>query len=195
MQDEFARALLSPPQPIIIGVRMQPFSLGHRLLLEQIGSAFAALDRFPLFDDLIASAFICAHSWEENKRLRKSRFGRWMRLKIWGSLAGKFNIPLATIQFTQYAQDALRPPYDQQEHAGGMRELGAPESARLYLFLRGRGFSEAEAMDIPLTAAHWLYAAEMEIQGKIDLVGPTLCEAIRRAQGNLPDSDEEARIE
>ena len=75
------------------------------------------------------------------------------------------------------------PPYDQQEHSGGMRELGAPESARLYLFLRSRGFVEQDALNLPLNAAQWLYAAEMEIEGKIDLVGPSLTEAIRRSQG------------
>ena len=171
MEANFARALISPPQPRIIGVRMRPFALGHKLLLTQIDSAFVTRDRVPMFDDLIASAFICAHTWEENQKLIRSTFKRWLTLKVWGLLAGKFDIPQAQVDMMAYVLSGddfpeTEPPDNDQS----VRELAAPPSARVYVFLRGLGLTDSEAMNMPCTAANWMMAAKLEEDGKITLL-------------------------
>jgi hypothetical protein len=170
VEAEFVRALLSSPQPKIIGVRMKPYALGHSVLLTEIDSAFVA-GRFPTFEELIAAAFICAHSWEENQTLLRSRLKRWATLKVWGTLAGKFDIPSATISMLQHIRSGdVYPDTEPPEHPENVRELSSPAIARTYLFLRASGFSESEAWNMPCNVANWLHASKAEEDGRITLM-------------------------
>lgn len=184
METEFASALLAAPQPVVIGVRMRPYALGHHLLLTQIGSAFVTRDRIPLFDDLIASACICAHSWEENQKLLRSSWRRWLTLKVWGTLAGKFDIPAAVESLFDYVSKGEQYPADIDAPKGdSFRELYAPPSARLYFFLRSNGFSESEAMNMPLPCAKWLDAARAEELGHVNFISDRVKSVIDLAKG------------
>lgn len=55
------------PAPIrLLGLRLQPFSLGHRILLHRFGSALVVgrgAEPFS-YDDLAISVFICHHTYE-----------------------------------------------------------------------------------------------------------------------------------
>lgn len=183
---DFASALLSPPQPVCIGVRLRPFSLGHKLLLQDMDSAFVT-GRFPGHEDLIAAACVCAHTWEENLRLRESRLRRWLLLKTWGLLAGKFDIIAATATLLYYVRSSDYFPETEPPPRNSCRELSSPYEARLYLLLRGLGFSESEAMNMPLAAANLLYASEGETEGKIQLVHERTHAVIRAAKEMTDD--------
>jgi len=160
---------------------MRPFALGHRLMLEQIENGFTS-GIFPAFADLVSGAFICAHTWEENLKLNASTWRRWLRLKVWGVFAGKFDVPTAMLAFHGYVRDGDVFP-ETRDTPGEMRQLSAPRLARLYLFLRAHGFSESEAMNLPMNAANILYAAKAEQEGKIDLISDTFREMVRASQG------------
>lgn len=160
---------------------MLPFSLGHRILLEQIESSFVC-GVFPSFDDLISSAFICAHTWEENQKMLRSPFRRLLTLKVWGWLAGKFNIPTAIMALHKYIQDGNEFP-EVREKPGEMRMLAMPHLARLYLFLRSNGFSESETMNMPLLLANLLYCTDAEQDGRLEMITDVFKETIRRSQG------------
>lgn len=181
MERDFSSALIAPATPTIIGVPMRPFSLGHRLMLEECDSSFV-LGEFPTYADLVAGAFICAHTWRENQMLMRSSFRRWLRLRTWGLFAGRFDVPAALLAFHAYVRDGAEFP-EVVEKPGEMKPLAMPHSARLYLFLRGHGFSEAEAMDMPLRAANVLYCAGAEQDGRLELVTDTFKEMVRRSQG------------
>lgn len=168
MESEFVKALLSPPQPVIIGVRMRPFTLGHSALLHQIDSAFVN-GTFPHFAELLAAALICAHTWEENRRMGRIR--RLLTMWVWGRLAGKFDVPNATIAMFQHIRSGDEyPETEPPEKPEAVRELAAPPVTRIYTFLRASGFSESEAWNMPLNAANWMHASVMEEEGKITLL-------------------------
>ncbi len=171
MESDFAGSLLDAPQPTIIGVRMRPFSLGHKMLLARIGSAFVTRAMFPTFDDLISTTCICAHTWEENQKLLRSKWRQRITLRVWGTFAGRFDVPGAVVALWRYVNVGMSYPVDiDPPKQGEGRELCAPSSARLLLFLRRSGFSETEAMNLPLPFAHWLDAAGAEEDGKLNLV-------------------------
>lgn len=150
-------------------------------MLEEVGSSFAS-GTFPGYDDLVAGAFVCAHTWEENQMLLRSPFRRWLRLRTWGVFAGKFDVPAAVLAFHAYVRDGAEFP-DVVSKPGEMKALAMPHLARLYLFLRGNGFSETEAMNMPLRVANLLYCAEAEQAGRLELVTDTFKEMVRRGQG------------
>ena len=153
-------------------------------MLEQIESGFVGA-AFPSYADLISSAFICAHSWKENQSLMRSPVRRWLLLKTWGLLAGRFNVPSAMVSLHSYIRDGDVFPEVQQKASNEMRQLAAPRLARLYLFLRSKGFSEAEAMDLPLNVANMLYCTDAEQVGRLDLVTDTFKEMVRLSQGGI----------
>lgn len=171
MEEAFASAIVNPPQPIIIGARMQPYSLGHHLLLSHFRSAFVTREGFPQFEDLIAGAFVCANTWEENQKLLRAPFRRWFTLKVWGLFAGKFDVARAIVALSRYIADGERYPVEIENPTSDQssRQLYAPTSARLYRFLRASGFTETEAMNMPLPVAKFMDAATAEEAGTLEI--------------------------
>lgn len=165
---------------------MRPFSIGHRLILTQIDSAFVA-GRVPLYEDLIASVFVCAWSWEENQRLAASPRRRWLHFKLWGLLAGRFDIPGAMLAFLNYIRTGdVFPETNSPDSDSTTRELGSDQLARLYLFLRSSGFDDSSTWNMPINAANAMHAAKLEEDGKLSLIGPSrraLLDLVRKQQG------------
>ena len=66
MQDVFLNgltALAAPPVPVVMGLTLRPFSLGHSVLLEAIDSPFVIGGGVSL-SDLSLSAWICSKTYE-----------------------------------------------------------------------------------------------------------------------------------
>lgn len=183
MRDDFASLICNAPGARVLGVRMQPFSFGHLLLLKaQLPEANAFVsETFPHYEDLIAAAFICAHTWEENHELRRKPFQRWLRLKVWGGfvalatwLAQKLNRPLPfnvldeILAFKVYADAAQELPQYRQPKPGACKHLYSEWDTRLYAYLRSVNYSHAEAMNLPLLIAHRLFVAHLEDANKME---------------------------
>ena len=177
MERDFARAAISSARPVIMGVRMMPFSVGHRALLEDVESCFVT-GATPTYGDIVSAGVICAHGWKENQELRESNFKRWLTCRVWGLLA-KFD-PLEEMRkLKKYVEDGNAFP-DTIPPKDGKR-LAAPHLSRLYLFLRRLGFSDVESFDCPLVFANMIYAADLESEGKIELQNDDFKEMIRRS--------------
>lgn len=160
---------------------MQPYALGHRVLLHHYGNAFVG-GRFPLYEDLILAAFLCSNTWEENQTLLRSPFRRWLRLKIWGKLAGNFNIPRAILAMHQHViKSDVFPEQGDPGEGVTQKQLGSANSARLYLFLR-TFLNKSEAMNMPLILANQLHASALEEAGKITLMPPARKALLDRLQ-------------
>lgn len=181
MPDDFTRFVVCPPRPRCIGVKLNAYSLGHRLFLKHIDSAFVA-GRFPTYEDLISAALICSNSWEENLSLFNFPLRLWIRLKIWGLLAGKFNVAMATIIFQDYVMQSDFFPEIEQPPANACREISSPFEARLYLFLRRSGINESEAMNMPIGMANALFVTDAEDRDRLKLIADRTRDLIRAAK-------------
>lgn len=157
---DFATQMVDPPRVRCIGVEMIPFSLGHLLLLRRMRNRFVT-GEIPVFEDLVSAAFICAHTWEENRKLWRSPLRRWLLLKTWGLLAGKFDILENIVAMKAYVSVSERTP-EQRKGAGGSREIFAEWETRLFNFLLSIGYSESEALNLTLCRANLMFCAHLE---------------------------------
>lgn len=165
MQQDFASAMVQPGAVRCIGIPLKPFSLGHLLLLRQMGSVFVTGGQHT-YQDFISSAFICVHDWEQNQRLLRSLLRRWLFCKVWAALAGPFNIPIQAQVLAAHINDAREIPEQKTGKPGATRYLHSEWDTRIYKFLRSIGCGQIESLDMPLAVANALFIAHLEEEEK-----------------------------
>jgi hypothetical protein len=161
MQQDFASAMVQPRVVRCIGLPLKPFSLGHLLLLRHLDSAFVTGGQ-KTYNDFLTAVFVCAHSWEENQKILRSRFRQWLQVKVWSAFAGNFNIPVQADILSNYIAAARETPEQRAGKPGATRYLVSEWEARIYKFLRWVGCSNIEALDMPLAVAQAMFIAELE---------------------------------
>lgn len=161
---DLAIQMVEPQRVRCIGVDLQPYSLGHYFILRAMGNSFAVCG-FPLYADLISAAFVCAHTWEENQKLLRSRWRRSMRLRVWGILAGKFNIIAQSAILFSHIYESSKLP--ETASNGGVRHLLSEWHTRLFVYLRGIGYSDSQILNMPLATAQTLFIAYLEDEDKV----------------------------
>lgn len=165
MNDNAFSDAVRPARRVILRLLMQPYSIGHEILLQNRRNPMAILSQEE-FNALsieqqchavIEAALICFRNWEENKRPQK-----WVR--VWGWLIRKCNFPLAIAEFRIYRAEGstwpnITPPAEKEQG----RPLGSPFLARLLAY-SGSVFGN-KAFDCELGLAQWMYFAAAEAEG------------------------------
>lgn len=165
------------PEPVtILGQRLQPFSLGHNLILRRFDNAFVA-ERKPELADLLFAVLICAQDYRS--ALTSLRDGipvkRWFGSKRasyadfigqWIASLGPFDFIAKAIEFQGYIAAASTCP-DLKQPDGETRRLGAPFIERVQIVLQGRlGYSPDEALNLPWAEAIHHYFAYWELEDR-----------------------------
>jgi hypothetical protein len=163
----YASAAIPDPYQIL-GLRLRPFSLGHYLLLQRFECGFVQDKPFPISrQDLIAGVLICSmrHS-EFLEFLQQKNFLRQVRR--WGKRVGFFDLAEKTTFFEAYLRASLSEPDYIELQPGGS---GGEWSQNLKITLMTKlGYSEAEAIDMPLSKALADYYKLAESEGLIRLL-------------------------
>lgn len=191
MDRAFLRALHPAPYRIL-GIELRPFSLGHSLLLHDIGSPFVAeeLREFTVHDLFIALS-ICALPYEKGKALgedakgwkkkcdewvakniRHNCGGLWSRL--WRIARGKplpdWDIANDVRAFFRYLSEGNARPDYKAEPGNDMAFLYSPWQLRMMVKLRREfGMTRSEILDMPLAEAWWMYLGAVEADGSIQI--------------------------
>ena len=130
---------------------MRPLSLGHVLILRHLGNSFVT--ECPQVADLPVAAFVCAHGWRENvRKLRKP--GTVAKLfRLWGFLTRRVDKAAEAKALHAHIAEAMELPEMKRERGGGVRYLVSEWETRLFMHLREMGYSDDEALDLPLARA------------------------------------------
>lgn len=153
--------------PRCIGLKLRPYSLGHRLTLLAAGNSFVIGEEWS-FQDLILGVLVCSQTRAEWEKTKGNPF-LGLFLKFWGWKAGKFNIAEEGKKFARYILDGSYHPEVNLPASGG-KELVSPWEVRLKMFLmRELHLTEAQAMDRPLSLAWLEFCAHGEVNGSIEL--------------------------
>lgn len=172
-----ARAALPAPT-VIQRTPLRPYSLGHELLLIREGNAFLCGGP-PTRKDVIQGVWICANTWDENRRVQNEFLAP---LKAW-IIARRFkrcNLGLCLKAFQEYLEssslefalsDIPRP--SSAPSSSATRIPGSPFILRLHHFLMTHlRKSESEAWDYPVGLAKMRWACHWEQEGGLDVRGP-----------------------
>lgn len=178
--------LACQPDPAeVLGVRLQPFTLGHAHLLARVGSPFLSGDN-PQLGDVVLGVEVCQRDYgsavafmaqDNAARIIEKLARKWLRRQLEEDIG-----PIS--EFVHYVSSAAQGPrfWVEQKEAS---QSGADwlQSLKLGLMRTGRSF--AEAMDTPLGEAMWDYAAYWESEGALKLHTETdddLLAAVKRAK-------------
>ena len=158
-------------QPVVLGLRLHPLSVGHSLLLLSCGSPFAGLDRDLSLADFFTAIFICAHNWRESERLLRSRFLPAYFL-VWQWTQRKKSLNSEIVRFREWWEEQNEtPPFQAPRESKPARPCVAPRPwVRLAFLMTEAHVPEADALDMPVLRANALQAVWLDWTGKAELL-------------------------
>ncbi len=169
LEPKFGEAFALVPTPRVLGWHLRPFSLWHRLLLEEIDSPLVRLPTKAnpteglTGTDLLRIAAICRNRYP----CVRIAFGPLGRLYTAAQLAGR--VPAHLVRLRTYLTQALaNPEYAIHPPRGGTRgpqRGSAPEVFRMFLSVLAHSRNIAEAWDCPAGQAAWYHAEALRAKG------------------------------
>jgi hypothetical protein len=176
LREEYLKAVL-PDRHAVLGVRLRPYSLGHDLLLERLGSPFYTLASVPDFTDLALAVNVCAREFHAADEWLNSP-GLPAEMKAFAKsivrdCKSKLDVPAKVDAFVEYVAAGKRVPefrWQESEHTEVIA-LESPTVQVVKVALMARlGYTEAEALNCPYGLAWWNYVTLFEVEGRMRLL-------------------------
>jgi hypothetical protein len=148
-----------PPRVTVMGVRLEPLTLGHVLLLQRVGSPYAPFveaDRAPGVGDFLLALWICGQPWRRAaRRLGTWRQALWMKWALFWCAVMRAPLLSRCAIFAAYLRENSRPPPFWHKLEGESATSGLPSLLAIRLALLEIGLASDEAWDTPLMAGLW----------------------------------------
>lgn len=160
----------SIPDPYrILGLRLRPFSLGHYLLMQRFGCNFLADDvSTATREDLILGVLICSMRHAEFLVfIEQKNFAKEM--VAWGKRIGLFDFPEKSGLFQKYLRASLDEPDYIELHPSQGGSGDWAQNLKLVLVTK-LFYTEADALDMPLSKALADYYKLAESEGAVRLI-------------------------
>lgn len=145
----FLNSCITPSETNILGYRLKPFCIQHRLWLEAIDTPFFKPDAEIKFSDLITVLKICSHqtvgkpTWHD----------RWIALRLHLSKDLQIRAAKAFVSYID-TSDAWPRFYERKSTASG--DSGVPWQLSVVCNLVKNGIGYEEALLMPESKAIWL---------------------------------------
>lgn len=150
-----------------LGRRLQPLCIGHVLLLLRLESPFLTGSRIPDCVDIGLAVEVCRRRWDN---AAGARDGWWFRICFWTTSILAWTRPKALAAFTNYLERSFKGPDYWRDGATDGKEPRTPFWLAVQATLmRDLGFTNQEALSMPISAALWICAAIWEGNGSIRL--------------------------
>lgn len=174
--------LASVPEPVtLLGLRLRPFSLGHKLLLHRVESVFVCGGEITHVD-LALSVFICALRYNEaceafNDRRLPRFMARWhakltgdTRIRRWLGIKPKpVDLKEKAEAFENYMAAGSKMPYFSYEDSrSGAAQLESVHAVKLSL-LSKTTLTELELMDRPWGLCLFDFVGLQAMENKVTL--------------------------
>lgn len=191
MDPEAAFLEAALPEPVtLLRQQLQPYSLGHEMLLQRIGNAFLTRQAMPTVDDLYWGVYICCHTYDEAvAALRQTEEEFKALMAAWQKKVGAISeveLLELMIEFQRYINDGSQCPKFREisrPGQGARRRPGAPAAVALLNCLTGDlHWSRHEALNAPLGLARWHYCAWWERRGNIAITAKDEAAEIQRVR-------------
>jgi hypothetical protein len=182
----FLSAFLTPAVTVILGKKLKPFCLKHRLFLEGIGSPFLEDQAELTAGDLILALKVCADERIDKPSLQDS----WINLKL--SLS-KPLLARACTAFIKHIDRADAYPrfWERKDQRAGAAST-VPWQLSVACNLIRNGISYQDAFTMPEAKAFWLSAAFSIQQGsKLEFISTDDEDLIN----HLTQIDQSAKVE
>jgi len=171
MSDVWQRAL-DPTQRTVLGLTLQPLTLGHVFVLSEIDCAILSPGGKPTIEDMIKAAFVCAQPWRESQRDMRKRRRFALFMKYWGWKCRKIkSIEKSIDELNAYVSDALAMP--EMRCKGEFKDRATPWHWRLLVILMVQlRMSIDQAMDTTVAFANMLRIGKDELDDAVQMTPP-----------------------
>jgi len=175
----FFNAFLTPARTIILGKKLKPFSLKHRIFLEGIASPYLQSDQELTPADLLIALKICADESLDNLTL----WDKWLGLRL---TLSKELFAQASLNFVRYVnQPDTYPKFYQKKEVGQSAEQ-MPWQLCILATLMRNGVSYEAALTMPEAKAIWLSTAfNIQAGAKLELLTTDDEELIDRLKAEM----------
>lgn len=160
----FFNAFLTPARTIILGKKLKPFSLKHRIFLEGIASPYLQADQQLTPADLLIALKICADESLDSFSL----WDKWIGIRM---TLSKELFAQASLSFVRYVnQPDTFPKFYEKKEAGSSAEQMPWQLCILATLIRN-GISYEAALTMPEAKAIWLSTAfNIQAGAKLELL-------------------------
>jgi len=158
----------APPRHRVLGIELEPLTLGHVFILHEIGNPLPSGEA-PQLDDIGVAVAICSQPWQHSK-LDVRRW--WFRFYVGhlGAKLAKLDVQKEAQAFWTYFSESLHRAFTKQSSDEKYEMLGTPWFWSLLAMLRSRfHMSEDEALSYPVVRARAICTALDEMEGRCRL--------------------------
>lgn len=156
-----------PQAPIVLGVRLVPYTVGHAIVLQRLGSPFVMGGEINP-TDLVEAVTVCSQSPLESIKSIKSRFSGLM-LWLWGKRIVKMNALVESDKFQLWLKEQSTAPEVLMEAGSKSKTPAMPWPERVLVGCLNIGISADDAIKMPLGDAERLILAHAEMMGQVQL--------------------------
>jgi hypothetical protein len=157
----------SKPCPIVMGLRLVPFSVGHALLLHRMGSPFVYGGNASA-QDLVEVAVVCSQPIYESVKTMRSWL-RWLPLRIMRQKVKQADLLKESKAVQKWIEDQSDCPEVLRSPGSGQRAATMPWPERILVGLVNIGFDETTVINMPVIDAERLFLTHAEMNGQVEL--------------------------
>lgn len=157
----------SKPCPIVMGLRLVPFSVGHALLLHRMGSPFVYGGNASA-QDLVEVAVVCSQPIYESVKTMRSWL-RWLPLRIMRQKVKQADLLKESKAVQKWIEDQSDCPEVLRSPGSRQRAATMPWPERILVGLVNIGFDETTVMNMPVIDAERLFLTHAEMNGQVEL--------------------------
>ena len=157
----------APPTPVVLGLQLEPYSVGHALLLHRLGSPFISGGPVSM-ESLAEAVLVCAQPVEESLKTIRSRF-KSILFFFWARKIRKLNGRDELEKFQLWIGSQSTAPEILIDPKEKSRSLSMPWPERIIVALLDHGVSEESAIAMPVADAERLVLTHAELHGHVEL--------------------------
>lgn len=179
------------PEPFrVMGRKMQPFCIGHQILLERFESPYAVgSSNDKTWDEFLFAVWVCSHTYQDFVKSLSSVF-TGLRVKLWSFRCGKFDVGEAQTYFDRYLSGHTAEPVYFFEENHGCREIGMPWGQYLKMSVQEKlGLTEMEAVDFPYRQAQLFYLSQLSERSVINFATERDMQLFEMAKRSQPENN------
>ena len=157
----------SKPCPIVMGLRLVPFTVGHALLLHRLRSPFVTGGETSA-NDLIEAVIVCSQSAQESVKAMGSMF-RSVPLRMMRHKVSQADLLKECQVINEWIGDKSDCPEVLRQPGAGFKEAAMPWPERLLVGLIDIGFTEQTVLNMPVADAERFFLTNAEMNGHVEL--------------------------
>ena len=159
----------SKPCPIVMGLRLMPYSVGHSLMLHRIGSPLVIGGHVGRAD-LMTAVLVCSQPIKESMAAIYSPF-RNLALKAWTWKVKSLSFEAEMDKWNEWMLSQSTAP-EILSKPGASKQLSMPWPERMLACCLEIGLQEDTVLAMPIGDAERLVLARAETHGDVELWNP-----------------------